>query len=107
MRQPPCGISGTSDSNGLAAAETWPQTDLPHTSEDRPPATVARNSPRPTFRGAGWVGSVIYMCAMPANSLPRSSPGWPFVSTQTQYEAGFDSIMSSVFVATASQPFAV
>ena len=43
------------------------------------------------------------MWAMPAMSFPRRSPGWPFVSTQTTYLAGFASIVLSAFAVTALQ----
>src|SRR5262249_6412617 len=45
------------------------------------------------------------MWAIPANSLPRRSPGCPLVSTQTQYFPGDDSRCSSAIAAAFVQPF--
>src|SRR5579871_466985 len=45
------------------------------------------------------------MCAMPANSFPRRAPAWPGVATHTQYEPGFDSILSRVLFATIAHPW--
>ena len=47
MRQPPVGANGMSPSAGESAEDTRLQTGLPHASDDNPPATVARKSPRP------------------------------------------------------------
>ena len=44
---------------------------------------------------------------MPAKSFPRRSPGWPFVSTQTEYLPGVDSRCSSVISDAVVQPFFV
>src|SRR3954447_25598109 len=50
MRHPPDGNSGTSDSTGETARETWSHTAFPQTTDETPPASVARKTPRPTRR---------------------------------------------------------
>src|SRR4051812_12243268 len=52
MRQPPDGRSGTSDPTGEITPETWSQAAFPQSSEETPPATVARKTPRPKRLGA-------------------------------------------------------
>ena len=91
MRQPPVGrIGATADGDGGDdAGDVIPGGLAPverrdaarDGGEEQPPPVAARLG-----LGLGSVtgGESIYMCAMPANSLPRSSPGWPFVATQTQ-----------------------
>src|SRR6478672_3722161 len=59
MRQPPEGSSGTSDSTGEIAWETWSQAALPQRSEETPPATVARKTPRPKRLGTAGDVSLI------------------------------------------------
>src|SRR5262245_41035332 len=51
MRHPPDGTSGTSDSTGETAWETWSHTAFPQRSEPMPPASVARKTPRPILCG--------------------------------------------------------
>src|SRR5579859_917930 len=55
MRQPPCGTSGTSASAGPIACDTRLHTGRAHATDERPAATVARNTPRP-IRRAGCPG---------------------------------------------------
>src|SRR5437762_3677967 len=62
MRQPPDGSSGTSDSTGEIACETRSQAALPQRSEETPPATVARKTPRPMRLGKS--GDVSLICAL-------------------------------------------
>src|SRR5262245_54871969 len=47
------------------------------------------------------------MCAMPANSFPRSSPECPFVSTQTQYLPNVVERCSIVIAGALTQPLRV
>jgi hypothetical protein len=56
----------------------------PITEHGPPPEDQPRRYGRRLFLATVVGGVSIYMCAMPANSLPRSSPGWLFVATQTQ-----------------------
>ena len=77
MRQPLFGTSGTAASTPLSALETWPQAAFPHHSEVRPPATVARKTPRPIRRGlssGGFACSSTFGngCSSPGNSAINS-----------------------------------
>src|SRR6185437_5021786 len=76
-----------------------------HGGEEQPPSVAAR------LLGLGLMplgdGRLVHhMCAMPANSFPRSSPGWAFAATQTRKRPGVDSIMARDFFGTMAQPFA-
>jgi hypothetical protein len=115
MRQPELGRIGRADSTiGDTTPLTRLHAALPQKSDETPPATVARNTPRPirtalsvgAGRDASWVSSrTLYMCAMPPNSAPRSSPTCAFVSTHTRYLAGADSIRVIAAAAVIAQPF--
>src|SRR5207237_6237500 len=63
---------------GLAPVEGR---DAAHHGREKQPPPV---TPRLGLMLSGDGRRVHYMCAMPANSFPRNSPGWPFVATQTQ-----------------------
>ncbi len=63
----------------------------------------AGNAPRGLPGGPyGFVNSP-YMCDIVADSLPRSSPMCPFVSTQTTYEPGFAWIILTAEAGTVVQ----
>src|SRR3954447_703806 len=75
MRHPPLGMRGTDGT----ALETSPQTVLPHQSEERPPATVARKSPLPNRLGAR--SSTTYSVRRRARSGSLLIMRWVLVGT--------------------------